>query len=178
MTDSSKEKTIKEKISKSLKNLNQDILFKKKLSDRTKLFYKNNPHIKKKISDGLKKAYENDPLLSVKNSEAIKRKHEIDPTYRQKLSNSHKGLKSGEKHHLFGIGHTETTKIKMSRAKQNMKWITNGIEIKMIKENEEIPEGWRHGRIKSNFKWITNGTLSLFKKSSEEIPEGWRYGRK
>lgn len=48
---------------------------------------------------------------------------------------------------------TEEIKIKMSESKKGVKnsqygtiWITNDINIRKIKKEEVIPEGWRRGR--------------------------------
>lgn len=62
----------------------------------------------------------------------------------------------------------------------NTKWITNGIINKKIKNNEELPEGWRYGFINFpmiGYKWITNGIDDKKIFNNNEIPEGWHLGR-
>lgn len=49
---------------------------------------------------------------------------------KQKMSKSSVGMGSGEKNSQYGTC-----------------WITNGIENKKIKKNQQIPNGWRLGRI-------------------------------
>ncbi len=55
-------------------------------------------------------------------------------------------------------------------------WITDGVSNNLVKDLENIPNGWRIGRTIS-MKWITDGMSNKFIKSDQEIPNGWRYGR-
>ena len=57
----------------------------------------------------------------------------------------------GEKHHLFGVGHSQETKEKQKldprvRSVEGKIGINNGITYKFIDPAEEIPEGWSLGR--------------------------------
>lgn len=57
----------------------------------------------------------------------------------------------GEKHPLYGIGHTPEMKERMKndprvRSVEGKVGINNGVEYKFISPEEEIPEGWVRGR--------------------------------
>ena len=57
----------------------------------------------------------------------------------------------GDKHPLYGVGHTPEVKEKMRkdprvRSVENKIGINNGIEYRFIPPEEEIPEGWVRGR--------------------------------
>ena len=54
---------------------------------------------------------------------------------------------------MLGKNHSTETKEKISKAQLGIKnsqygtmWITNGLESKKIKKDEQIPEGWNRGR--------------------------------
>jgi len=61
-----------------------------------------------------------------------------------------------------------------------VKWITNGIDNKMIPKITTIPEGWRIGRAFRNptegKKWINNGLNNKLIFPDEQVPEGWFLG--
>lgn len=59
---------------------------------------------------------------------------------------------SGQKHHLYGIGHTEETKRKMKddprcRSTEGKIGINNGTEYRFISPDDEIPKGWIRGKL-------------------------------
>lgn len=59
-------------------------------------------------------------------------------------------------------------------------WITNGTDIKKIKNNTEIPIGWRRGYINKKMKdhqWITNGLENKRQHKDIPIPENWYKGK-
>lgn len=61
----------------------------------------------------------------------------------------------------------------------NKKWITNGIESRVINKSDIIPDGWHPGRkIKAsqNTVWINNGIKNKKIKSKSNIPDGWQLG--
>ena len=62
---------------------------------------------------------------------------------KRKMSEANKGNKN-----MFGKHHSEDAKRKMSEARKgkHYKWITNGIESRLIAENITIPDGFRKGR--------------------------------
>lgn len=82
----------------------------------------------------------------------------------------------------------EESKIKVSISKKkyhennDIVWITDCIQEKMIKSNEKIQEGWYIGRSKeskqkiSNLIWINNGTQQKRIKETHKIPDGWKLG--
>lgn len=140
-------RSISEKISRSKKEAYKaNPEMSKRNSEAIKKAYQDDPSIKERISKTLKKAYTDDPEMARKNSEAISKAYREDPTYRQRLSEIHKGLMTGENHPLFGVGHKEESKRKMSEAHRDTRWITDGLICRMVKVSESIPEGWRYGR--------------------------------
>jgi len=58
---------------------------------------------------------------------------------KQKISEAKRGKKLSEDH-----------KQKMSESRLGKQWITNGIDNRMINQEEELPIGWRYGRMKPN----------------------------
>lgn len=61
----------------------------------------------------------------------------------------------------------------------NKKWITNGIESRVISKFDNIPEGWYPGRkiySSRNTIWINNGVRNKKIKSESKIPGGWQLG--
>lgn len=61
-----------------------------------------------------------------------------------------------------------------------VKWITDGINNKMIPRANQTPTGWREGRVGGNptegKKWINNGTENKLILPGDEVPEGWVKG--
>lgn len=59
-------------------------------------------------------------------------------------------------------------------------WITDGVNNKKIKKDEQIPNGWKNGKVQNiesdPVKWITDGINNKRIKSTESIPEGWTHG--
>jgi hypothetical protein len=97
---------------------------------------KNDKHFdeqyKQSISKGLKEKYKTDIEYREKTISRLKtiwpgRNHKNET--RLKMSKSHQGKHDGEKNTQYGT-----------------MWITNGIENKKIKKEENIPEGWNKGR--------------------------------
>lgn len=59
------------------------------------------------------------------------------------------------------------------------KWINNGVESKKLRNNLDIPIGWKFGYLNSkltSYKWITNGLQNKHIDKNEVIPEGWYNG--
>lgn len=140
-------KSISEKLSQSQKEAYRtDPGRARRNSEAIRKAYEDDPSIKDRISNSLKRAYAEDPEMARRNSEAVSRAYQEDPTYRQRLSDIHKGLMTGEDHPLFGVGHKEESKRKMSEAHRDTRWITDGSSCRMVKATEAIPEGWRYGR--------------------------------
>jgi hypothetical protein len=96
-------------------------------------------------------------LLSKRHTDRLK----LDEIYRNewiyktKLGVIRSGYQMGS---FYGKKHTKETKQKMSESKKKKYdgsnnpqygkcWITNGIQSKMIKRDEIIPDGWRFGRV-------------------------------
>lgn len=86
----------------------------------------------------------------------------------------------------------ESQGYKHKRGTKNTIWITDGQQNRMLKIEEEIPEGFRIGMTRSvknskihygketnNFgkTWYTNGVENKFLKPDESIPEGFYKGR-
>lgn len=109
----------------------------------------------------------------------------IDKIVETKLKNPFKH--SEEFKEKMRVPKTDTTRSKMKEA-QNVrrsnikeKWITNGINNKLINSESEIPVGWTYGRTtdtappsqKGKF-WINNGVEN---KMSVDVPHGWQKGR-
>jgi hypothetical protein len=61
------------------------------------------------------------------------------------------------------------------------RWITNGIQRKILKQGGQLPDGWQFCETRpkrsNKRKWITNGVTSTIINFNDEIPEGWKIGR-
>lgn len=92
-----------------------------------------------------------------------------------------------EELHLFidagwVLGHVTDT-----QKQSKKKWYTNGVDNIIIKQGEEIPDGFKPGRIcggvgsysKLQYKWYTNGIEQkrLSTLLGDVIPEGWYNGQ-
>lgn len=76
------------------------------------------------------------------------------------------------------IGHKNQSGTKNSQ--YGTKWITNGLEVKKIKNDEELPEGWKYGCINKKMlgvSWITNGSENKRHPKNEPLPENWYFGK-
>lgn len=70
------------------------------------------------------------------------------------------------------------------RGKNNIsfgkKWITNGVESRLLSGSEPMPDGWRYGKTQLSLKsrvWANNGIIERRLKNTESLPEGWTLGR-
>jgi len=54
-------------------------------------------------------------------------------------------------------------------------WVTDGKRENKIRPDEEVPEGWRHGRVRR--RWHTNGIDDVMVPEGETPPEGFFRGR-
>ena len=89
-----------------------------------------------------------------------------------------------------GRRRSEEWKKKLSAARKGIILINNGVISKMVKCNEDIPEGFVRGRLKKMSDehkrkigeankdriWINNGVISKMLKCNEAIPEGFVRG--
>lgn len=122
----------------------------------------------RKISEGLKKKYREDDNfrenITQKNRERGKNcPYHHTEEQKKKIGERMKIINSGENNPNYG-------KIR----------ITNGIEIKSIEKNEQIPDGWWRGmggKNNSNMIWITDGNIDKMIKNNVQIPDGWNRGR-
>lgn len=104
----------------------------KKVADKIKNDMDYKDEFSSKVSNGVKKGYENGRIG--KNYFSWKGKIRSKET-KKKMSLAQQGKQSGEKNSQYG-----------------KRWITNGVEVKVISKGDEIPEGWRFGRkIKYNY---------------------------
>jgi hypothetical protein len=84
-----------------------------------------------KISQSNKKRYERGDIKSIQETyDWTGKNHKQDTIEKMKIIKKGHGL--GEKNSQYGT-----------------KWITNGINNKKIKKDEELPEGWKYGYIKN-----------------------------
>lgn len=78
-------------------------------------------------------------------------------SWKNKISQSLKGLMVGENNPFYGKSHTEETIKKISRnnsisqagaknSQYGTMWITDGTQDKKINKKDKIPNGWIHGR--------------------------------
>lgn len=81
--------------------------------------------------------------------------------------------------HQYRPKHTDEAKQKMSNARKDCIWITNGIEEMLQKDFLPIPQGWYRGRLTTG-KMIQvvdeNGKRHRISKD-QPIPQGWHRGR-
>lgn len=102
-------------------------------------------------------------------SETLKGR-EITEEHRKKISESKSGKSWGT--------HSEETKQKMSDVQEGTIYITDGDNIKRIKFDEEIPEGWKRGsNLKDKFIIINNGIIDKRLNKGLPIPKGWKEGK-
>ncbi|MEK6887107.1 MAG: hypothetical protein AABW88_04690, partial [Nanoarchaeota archaeon] len=103
-------------------------------------------HLQKYYSD---KEYKDHCLKKNKESR-IKCKDQISKTHKEKYKNGYIGIFTGKKHSKETIEHLKKVhKGKHSKEKNSQfgtMWITNGLENKKIKKDDEIPQGWYKGR--------------------------------
>lgn len=74
--------------------------------------------------------------------------------------------------------------IRDKQKEQHKKWYNNGTENILIKQGEQVPEGFVEGMYqkrpggysKFNYIWYTNGIEQRRIRQGDEIPEGWRKG--
>jgi group I intron endonuclease len=89
---------------------------------------------------------------------------------------------------------TDEAKLIKRRIRLGTRYITNGVENRVVKSSDSIPNGWRYGKVyvnetgrsstalavslrHSNTKWITDGTNNERIKAVDALPNGWRYGK-
>ena len=82
-----------------------------------------------------------DPLVRKKISDKWK-----DEDFRKMMIKIHIGLQSGDKHPLFGKKTSEETKEKIRAHYKGGMVVNNGVIIKYLKPNEDIPQGFVRGR--------------------------------
>ena len=113
--------------------------------------------IKRKMSKSLKG--ENHPMYGKHHSEEAKRK----------MSEAHKGKHFSDEH-----------KRKIREANKDRIWINNGVISKMLKCDEEIPEGFSRGRLKKIREAIDyeKELISIIEEESEKIKNKFKIGGK
>ena len=111
------------------------------------------PHLKmmaKNLQEKRKNDKDFDEQYKQSISEGLKEKFKTDSEYRERTINRLKTIWPGKKH-------KDETRLKMSKSHQGKHdgekntqygtmWITNGVENRKIKKEENIPEGWSKGR--------------------------------
>lgn len=119
------------------------------------------------------------------NSGKIVPKSVIEKITQSKLKNPFKH--SEEFKEKMRVPKTKETRLKMKesqnvrRSTKKEKWITNGVDNRLVNSDLEIPTGWNSGRTtdttppsqKGKF-WINNGVEN---RMSADIPSGWHKGR-
>ncbi len=66
------------------------------------------------------------------------------------------------------------------------RWITDGVNLRRIHDEDSLPEGWQFGLSPTKaaacsglrgYRWITDGTTNRTIPKDQEVPDGWSYGR-
>ncbi len=158
---------------------------------------------RKKLSEAGKKYYETHvgTFLGKKHSEEVKAKiREAASIYQKGDRNSnfgkhwYKDPNDKTKSHPYHDGEQPEGWVRgkwmyekeiaaQTKDREKRKYITNGIQNRLIPIEEKIPTGWRLGRafIKNPMKgkkWITNGIDYKLIDKDFQIPDGWHPGMK
>lgn len=130
---------------------------------------------------------------SSRGREAFQERRRNDPEFASRLKDScakagAKGAKAIYERRRNDPKYDREYRAKISNGKSGGMWITNGVEDKVIKYWEPIPEGFRAGSTKikeatSGTKhhsyglvWITNGSVNKKIPKGDAIPEGFYPG--
>lgn len=132
---------------------------------------------KEKQSNSLKKWWNEHPEERIKLSERRKGVKSSKET-KEKISNSLRGMFSGEKNPLWGKKASEETRKKMSIAQSRRKHRKPHTEEtkKKIAQSRRKYVGCNHPLYGSKFIWITNGVENK-RFQGVDIPDGWRRGK-
>jgi len=105
--------------------------------------------------------------------------------------------KAGDKEPVINIQTQQ--EVQKPVGSKGMCWITDGVHDKMVRAEEQFPDGWGRGRtncklhkestsngelksrkehIHTGTIWITNGIKDMRVKEVDEIPDGYTLGRK